>query len=58
MNPEDKYPALTAYIRDRSGQGEKMAWSMLRAVRPLRLKVARMARRWEKRGELREFHVA
>lgn len=53
MNPEDKYPALTAYIRDRSGQDEKMAWNMLRAVRPLRLKVARMARRWEQRGELR-----
>ena len=31
MNPEDKYPALMAYIRDRSDQDEKMAWNMLRA---------------------------
>ena len=31
MNPEDQYPALMAYIRDRSDQDEKMAWNMLRA---------------------------
>jgi hypothetical protein len=31
MNPEDKYPALMAYIRDRSDQDEKVAWNMLRA---------------------------
>ena len=31
MNSEDKYPALMAYIRDRSDQDEKMAWNMLRA---------------------------
>jgi len=30
MTPEDKYPALMAYIRDRSGGDEKTAWSMLR----------------------------
>jgi hypothetical protein len=31
MKPEDKYPALMAYISDRSGQDEKTAWNMLRA---------------------------
>src|SRR5665213_1924087 len=31
MNPQDKYPVLMAYIRDRSNQDEKTAWSMLRA---------------------------
>jgi hypothetical protein len=28
MNPEDKYPALMAYISDRSSQDEKTAWNM------------------------------
>jgi hypothetical protein len=31
MDPQDKYPALMAYIRDRSSQDEKTAWNMLRA---------------------------
>ncbi|WP_263359511.1 hypothetical protein [Acidicapsa ligni] len=31
MTPEDKYPALMAYIRERSSHGENTAWSMLRA---------------------------
>jgi hypothetical protein len=31
MNPEEKYPALMLYIRDRSSGDEKTAWNMLRA---------------------------
>jgi len=31
MTPENKYPALMAYIADRSSKGEKTAWNMLRA---------------------------
>jgi hypothetical protein len=31
MTPEDKYPALKAYIADRSSKDEKTAWNMLRA---------------------------
>jgi hypothetical protein len=31
MTPEEKYPALMAYIRDRSSADERTAWNMLRA---------------------------
>ena len=31
MTPEEKYPALMAYIRDRSSGDEKTAWNILRA---------------------------
>jgi hypothetical protein len=31
MTPENKYPALMAYIADRSSKDEKTAWNMLRA---------------------------
>jgi hypothetical protein len=31
MTPEDKYPALMAYIKDRSSDDEKAAWKMFRA---------------------------
>jgi hypothetical protein len=30
MTPEDKYPALMAYITHRSSEDEKTAWKMLR----------------------------
>jgi hypothetical protein len=31
MTPEEKYPALMAYIADRSSKNENTAWNMLRA---------------------------
>jgi hypothetical protein len=31
MTPEEKYPALMAYIRDRSSDDERTEWNMLRA---------------------------
>jgi hypothetical protein len=31
MTPEDKYPTLMAYIKERSSDDEKTAWNMLRA---------------------------
>jgi hypothetical protein len=31
MTPEDKYPALMAYIKERSSKDEKTAWNMLRS---------------------------
>ncbi len=31
MTPEDKYPSLMAYIKERSSTDEKTAWSMLRS---------------------------
>jgi len=30
MTPEEKYPALMAYIADRSSKDENTAWNMLR----------------------------
>lgn len=41
MNPEDKYPALMAFIRDRSDEDEKRRRGTSSAqMKPLRLKVA------------------
>jgi len=31
MTPEDKYPALMAYIKERSSKDETTAWNMLRS---------------------------
>ncbi len=31
MTPEDKYPTLMVYIKERSSDDEKTAWNMLRA---------------------------
>jgi hypothetical protein len=31
MTPEDKYPALMAYIKERSSKDEKTAWNILRS---------------------------
>jgi hypothetical protein len=31
MTPEDKYPALMAYIKERSSKDERTAWNMLRS---------------------------